>query len=92
MFLGTISLRSIAGLAVLLLALANLLLAGDLLDGGRIVDSTLTAAFPLVAAALVVERLWATSEQGGTLRVWETSWWTLLLEPWAAWCWSPNPC
>ena len=37
----TITLRSIAGLAVLLLALANLLLAGDLLDGGRIADSAL---------------------------------------------------
>jgi hypothetical protein len=77
-FLGTIGLRSIAGLAVLLVALANLLQAADLLDGGRIVDPALTAAFPLVAA-LVVERLWATSEQEGTLRAWETAWWTLLL-------------
>lgn len=63
---------------MLLVVLANLLLAGDLLDGGRIVDSASTAAFPLVAA-LVVERLWATSKQEGTLRAWETSWWTLLL-------------
>jgi hypothetical protein len=39
--LETITLRSIAGLAVLLLALANLLLARDLLDGGRIADSAL---------------------------------------------------
>jgi hypothetical protein len=64
---------------VLLVVLANLLLAGELLDGGRIVDSASTAAFPLVAAALVVERLWATSKQEGTLRAWEIAWWTLLL-------------
>lgn len=91
--LGTISLRSIARLAALLVALATLLLVADLLDGGRIVDySALTAAFPL-AAALVVESGF------GRLR---NRWVRFVLgrapggpccsQPWAARCWSPNPC